>query len=167
MKFCIKCGNQLSDDASFCSSCGTKQGHEEITSVNDQVITSDLDAEIMTASNEIQLEESQIETALVENETEDKEWSMSPLVSILSTIATLIIFSIVAQLLDLKVDQIFAYILYVIAGFAILAFMGATMNWTELNGKNVLSKISYVVGALALLFLGSSCLHDLYLWFFD
>lgn len=154
MKYCPNCGTQLPDEAAFCRQCGSQFQNQGNWNQNSQNYSPQNNGSL---NQGVQV----LETV------EEAEGGMKPVTAIICMIATIIIESIIAAVFDLHVDQIMTYVLNVGAGVAILYFMGASLTWTEKNGKTSASKAATIVGIILLVLLAFYCFSDLYRWITD
>lgn len=154
MKYCPSCGSKLPDEAVFCSQCGSQFINQRYENQNSHI-------------NSLQNNIGSNQSAQTMASDDSTEGGMKPTTAIISMVVTFILFFVAVEIFELQIDQIMSYVLYFVAGVAILYYIGSSMTWSEKNGKNTLSKTANILGGVLFLLLLISCIMDIYSWITD
>lgn len=128
MTYCRNCGEKLIERDEFCPSCGSNQGSHEIS-----------------RNNEI-FQELELEDTVLSEGTEtsfSKDEGLNPWKAIIYSCITYLVYgSSSSYIFDWRVNDILMYISEIVCFFILLYFAARVINWRNLNGKTLISKIA-------------------------
>lgn len=102
----------------------------------------------------------------VENVSENLPEGTSPLKALLTIVGVFVVFYLIDISFDLRIDQIYPYILYTIGFFIDMTCVGGVIQYQEKNGKTFFSRFVVIIGWLSILFMATVFIVDLCTWIF-